>query len=65
MNGHLGNGQGQFAFDRGDADPHKYPEQHKDHANLLMKEGVALNIQLYYESACRVLIPTEEMEQAI
>lgn len=65
MNGHGGNAQGQFAFDRVDADPHKYPEQHKDHANLLMKEGLALNIQLYYEHDCRALIPTEDIEQAI
>lgn len=58
INGHNGNQQSQFAFDRVDVDPHKYPEGHKDHANLLMKEGLALNIQLYYENNCHVLIPT-------
>jgi len=58
MNGHMGGPHSQYAFDRVDTDPQKYPEMHKDHANLLMKEGLALNIQLYYENDCKALIPT-------
>lgn len=30
-----------------------------------MKEGLALNIQLYYEDKCQVLVPTKEIESAI
>ena len=30
-----------------------------------MKEGVALNIQVYYEHNCQVLIPTDAIERAI
>jgi hypothetical protein len=42
-----------------------YPEYHKDHANLLIKEGIAYGIQIYYENNCQVLVPTEKLEQAI
>lgn len=46
-------------------DPQTYPEIHKDHANLLIKEGVAYGIQIYFEENCKVLIPTEKLEHAI
>ena len=52
MNGHAAGPPGQFSFERTDLDSKRYPEYHKDHANVLMKEGLALNIQVYYENNC-------------
>ena len=65
MNGHAPSPQSQYAFNRTNIDSQRYPEFHKDHANLLMKEGLALNIQLYYENNCQVLIPTQALEDAM
>jgi hypothetical protein len=30
-----------------------------------MKEGIAYGVQIYFENNCQVLVPTEQLEQAI